>query len=156
MPEGCSSSVVGKSGVRAAFVGRSGSKADLPRERLGQLGPEALSDTELVALVLRTGGRGADSLALARAVLHRCGGLRGAARAPVRELGGSPGMGPAKTASLRAACEIGRRIAARRLSVGDPIRSPDDVHRHLYERLRDADRECFITLLLDGRQRMGE
>lgn len=87
-------------------------------------------------------------------MLRRCGGLRNAGRAPVRELSAAPGMGPVKTASLRAAFEIGRRIAAKRLSVGDPIRSPDDVHRHFYERLRDAERECFITLLLDGRQRV--
>lgn len=130
------------------------SGADLPRERLRQLGPEALSDAELVALLLRTGGRGADSLEVARGMLRRCGGLRNAGRAPVRELSAAPGMGPVKTASLRAAFEIGRRIAAKRLSVGDPIRSPDDVHRHFYERLRDAERECFITLLLDGRQRV--
>jgi DNA repair protein RadC len=152
--ESCSARAAEKWEVEQAPIVASALKADLPRERLRRLGPDALSDAELVALVLRTGGRSADALEVARDVVHRCGGLRGAGRAAPRELSASVGMGPAKAASLRAAFEIGRRIAAQRLSIGDPIRTPDDVHRHFYERLRDAERECFITLLLDGRQRV--
>jgi DNA repair protein RadC len=127
---------------------------DLPRERLRDLGPAALSDAELVALLLRTGGGGGDSVTVARGLLRRSGGLREAGRAPACELAAAPGVGPAKAASLRAAFEIGRRVASQRLSIGDAIRSPTDVHRHFYERLRLAERECFITLLLDGRQRV--
>jgi DNA repair protein RadC len=130
------------------------SEADLPRERLSRLGPDALSDAELVALLLRTGGRGSDSLAVAQGMLRRCGGLRSAGCAPTLELLAAPGIGPAKLASLQAAFEIGRRIAAQRLSIGDPIRTPDDVYRHFYQRLRSAERECFLILLLDGRQRI--
>ncbi len=150
----CVEKCVEKCLVETTCLGVPGPRTDLPRERLRQLGPEALSDAELVALVLRTGGRGADSLEVARRVLRRCGGLRAAARAAVLELSTTSGVGLAKAASLRAAFEIGRRIAAQRLSIGDPIRSPDDVHRHFFERLRDAERECFITLLMDCRKRM--
>jgi DNA repair protein RadC len=63
-------------------------------------------------------------------------------------------MGTAKTASVLAALEIGRRVAARRLHAGELIRSPADIHRHFYERLRDSLQESFIAVLLDGRHRI--
>ena len=140
--------------TRALRADRREPRADLPRERLRDLGPAALSDAELIALLLRTGGGGVGCVEVAHGLLRRNGGLRAAGRAPARELAAAPGVGPAKAASLRAAFEIGRRVATQRLSIGDPIRSPSDVHRHFYERLRLAEQECFITLLLDGRQRV--
>jgi len=130
------------------------SAADRPRERLESLGSEALSDAELLALLLRTGGRDGDALELARALLARCGGLRGVARVAPSELCNASGIGPAKVATLRAAVEIGRRISSRRLRVGQPIRSPADVHRHFYERLRDSRHERFLAVLLDSRHRV--
>jgi len=69
---------------------------DRPRERLDAVGSEALSDAELVALLLRTGGRGADAHAVAARLLERPGGLLGLARASRRELSAVPGVGPAK------------------------------------------------------------
>jgi DNA repair protein RadC len=127
---------------------------DRPRERLGALGAAVLSDFELLALVLRTGGRGADALDVSRGLLEQCGGLRGLARAGRSRLGEVGGMGPAKVASLEAAFELGRRLAATRLRTGDSIRGPEDVHRHFHQRLRDARHECFLALLLDGRHRV--
>ena len=108
-----------------------------PRERLAALGPAALSDAELVALLLRTGARGADAVSLSRRLLSGCGGLRGMARSAEGKFRRFPGMGPGKTASLIAAFEISRRLAAHRLAAGDSIRSPEDVHRHFYPRLQD-------------------
>ena len=125
-----------------------------PRERLAALGPEALGDAELVALLLRTGSRGADAVSLSRRLLSGCDGLRGMARSAEGEFRRFPGMGPGKTASLIAAFEISRRLAAHRLAAGDSIRSPEDVHRHFYPRLRDHLRECFVAVLLDGRHRV--
>lgn len=132
---------------------RVGIGRDRPRERLESLGPEALSDAELVALLLRTGTRGRDALALARELLERHGGLQQLARAgaPGR---GLPGLGPAKSAALRACVELGRRLAARRLGPGDALRSPADVHRHLHPHLRHVRQERFAVLLLDGRHRL--
>jgi DNA repair protein RadC len=127
---------------------------DGPRERLDRLGPESLSDVELIALLLRTGGAGRTALGLASALLGRHGGLHGLASAAGRELGRHAGIGPAKSATLIAALELGRRIAARRLRAGDPVRSPEDVFRHFHPRLRDAPSERFLLLLLDGRHRM--
>lgn len=125
-----------------------------PRERLDLLGPEALSDAELVALLLRTGERGADALGVAEELLARLGGLRGLAGAARRELRSVPGVGPVKGATLEASLELGRRLATRRLRVGDAVLGPEDVFRHFHARLRDAPHERFLVLLLDGRHRV--
>jgi DNA repair protein RadC len=123
------------------------------RERLRALGPEALDDVELLALLLRTGTRGRPAHALARALLE-AGGLHALARTLPSELERQPGVGPAKAASLIAALEIARRLAERRLANGDPIRGPEDVFRHFHARLRDMPHEQFHLLLLDGRHRV--
>jgi len=130
------------------------SPGDGPRERLTALGVEALSEAELIALLLRTGGGRRDALALAARLLQRHGGLSGLATAALPELAAEDGMGPAKSATLVAALELGRRFAVRRLRSGDPVRGPADVFRHFHPRLRDARHERFLLLLLDGRHRM--
>jgi DNA repair protein RadC len=125
-----------------------------PRERLETLGSVALSDAELLALLLRTGGPGVAVEQLAAVLLKRHEGISGLARAAPGELRATPGVGPAKSASLLAALELGRRLATRRLRAGDVIRDPADVHRHFHPRLRDASCEHFLVLLLDGRHRV--
>ncbi len=127
---------------------------DRPRERLRQLGPEALSDAELLALLLRTGTRRGDALALATGLLDQHGGLAGLARLGGREIETATGVGPAKSAAVGASLEIGRRVAARRLPVGAAIRSPEDVYRHFHPSLRFASCERFLVLLLNGRHRL--
>jgi DNA repair protein RadC len=127
---------------------------DRPRERLFQLGPEALTDTELLALLLRTGGGGESALETAARVLAEHAGLAGLARCEAHELMRCRGLGPAKAASIHASLEMGRRVAGRRLQEGTPIRDPADVFRHFHPRLRDAQQECFLVLLLDGRHRL--
>lgn len=127
---------------------------DGPRERLATLGPEALSDAELIALLLRTGDGRRDALALAAGLLNRHGGLAGLAAAGTAELACGEGVGPVKSATLVAALELGRRFATRRLRSGDPVRGPADVFRHFHARLRDARHERFLLVLLDGRHRM--
>ncbi len=128
--------------------------ADRPRERLEQKGARALADAELLALVLRTGDRKRDAWTIARIALDRFGGLDGLAAATGRALEATPGLGPAKAASLRAAIELARRIVDEPLERGQPIRSPADVQRHFRGRLRDHHRESFHVLLLDGRHRL--
>jgi DNA repair protein RadC len=138
----------------ASHAGSDPNHTDRPRERLTRFGAEALSDAELLALVLRTGDRRRDSLALARELLTRHGGLRGLARATGPELRAADGVGPVKGASLLAALEIGRRVASRELQPGEPIRSPADLWQHFGARLRDASHEQFLVVLLDGRHRV--
>ncbi len=127
---------------------------DAPRERLASLGAEALSDAELVALLLRSGSARLSARDIAQALLRRHGGLRGLARAPLADLRGQRGVAEAKAATLQAAFELGRRLASRRLRPGDAIRSPADVHRHFQPLLRDAPHERFLVVLLDGRHRV--
>jgi DNA repair protein RadC len=127
---------------------------DRPRERLENVGAEALSDAELLALLLRTGGSGEDAREVAARLLARCRGLAGLARTGARELAEIRGIGPAKSASLLAAIELSRRLATRRLTAGSAIRGPDDVYRHFHPVLRDAVHERFVVVLLDGRHRV--
>ncbi len=129
-------------------------RADRPRERLRRLGPAALSDAEVVALVLRTGDRARDAPTLSRSILERFGGLSGLAATSGHALEVEPGLGPAKVASLLASVELGRRVGHRRLERGRPIRNPIDVQRHFAPGLAAARRESFHVLLLDGRHRL--
>jgi DNA repair protein RadC len=124
-----------------------------PRERLLTHGAAALSNAELVALLLRTGARGRAAIDLARQLLD-AGGIAALAQAAPGELAAFAGVGPAKAASLLAAFEIGRRLAARPLPRGERIGSPQDVHRHFHARLRDARAEEFHIVLLDARHRV--
>ncbi len=127
---------------------------DQPRERLNRLGVDSLSDAELLALVIRTGQSGENALALAAGLLKRWGGLQLLSEAVPGDLCSLPGLGPAKSASLVAAAELGRRLASRRLERGDRIRGPEDVYDHFYQRIRSWRREHFMLLLLDGRHRV--
>lgn len=130
------------------------SRRDRPRERLLRLGGEALTDAELLAVLLQTGGSAGSALETAERALARHADLSGLCRASAEELVRSPGLGPARAAALRAAFELGRRIATRRLPEGTAVRDPADVFRHFHARLRDAARERFVCLLLDGRHRL--
>src|SRR5712692_2344587 len=82
-----------------------------PRERLEHFGSQALSLAELLAIILRTGTRGDNALELANKLLSKFGGLPGLVRADFRELCAEYGMGEAKSAQVKAALEIGRRLA---------------------------------------------
>ncbi len=113
-----------------------------------------LSDTELVALVLRTGVAGVSSTELAERLLVRFGGLEGLCAAGDVDLLASPGLGPAKLATLRAAEELGRRIVRRPLRTGAHIGSPKDVYEHFAPTLRGLRQEVFCVLLLDSRHRL--
>jgi DNA repair protein RadC len=127
---------------------------DRPRERLEASGSGALSDAELIALVLRTGDRHNDALVVASELLNRHGGLRRISQANGAELARSPGIGPAKSASILAALEIGRRIERRKLVAGTAMRGPVDIFRHFQPNLRDLRQERFAVVLLDARHRV--
>ncbi|MEZ4215703.1 MAG: DNA repair protein RadC [Myxococcota bacterium] len=130
------------------------SEPDRPRERMHSLGARSLSNAELVALVLRSGARGRDALSIAQEVLRAVDGVDGLARASAAALARLDGLGPATAGSLSAAIELGRRVASRPVQAGHVLRGPEDVHLHFAPRLRDAARERFLVLLLDGRHRV--
>lgn len=127
---------------------------DGPRERLEHIGLSFLSDAELLALIVRTGTRDADAMMLSRSLLSDVGGLVGLSEISLRELSAHRGMGPAKSASVLASRELGRRLAESRLERGARIRSADDVYGHFVQRMRWRQQEEFAVLLLDGRNQV--
>lgn len=120
-----------------------------PRERLYQFGPEALSNREILAILLRTGSKGENVLELAERMLTEAGGLSGLARLSVYELEQAHGMGPAKAAQVKAALELGRRSVSADPLTRPVINSPADVADMVMEEMRNLDREHFRIMLLN-------
>jgi DNA repair protein RadC len=125
-----------------------------PRERLLDFGPKALSDSELIAVLLRTGRRGRGAVDTAQDLLAEVGGLASLARMQVAELTRRPGFGPAKAATLVAALELGHRLTGAELRQGARLDQPEAVARYLVQRLQGNRREVFGFLGLDGRHRL--
>lgn len=133
---------------------RDGSDDDRPRERLERAGIDSLSDVELLALLLRTGHRGASALDLARRLHARYGGVVELAAASPHELALVAGIGPAHAAAICAAVALGRRADGRSLATGDRIGASVDVFRHFRARLAGLPQERFYVVLLDGKGRV--
>lgn len=124
-----------------------------PRERLLGGGPEALTERELVALVLRNGAVGVSALDLAAELLAEHGGLAALAAARPEELAARRGVGPAKAAALVAAFELGRRAG---VSAEAPVtrRSAEDVAKVAQGELAGARRERVLVLVCDAANRL--
>lgn len=125
---------------------------DRPRERLLSLGPGALSDAELLALVINTGVPGETALDLARRLLATVG-LRNLINSPIEEISGWPGIGPAKAARIQAALELGRRLgnaAQPRPVVGGPKDAADQVMNSM----RHLEQENFRILILNTKNQV--
>ena len=114
-----------------------------PRERLLALGPQPLSDAELLAIVLGSGAVGLNVVDVAQALLARSGGLGGLARASLEELRAERGVGPARGAAVLAALEIGRRSVGERPARGRRLASAAEVWTHLRARLGPSPVEEF-------------
>jgi DNA repair protein RadC len=125
---------------------------DRPRERLVARGSGALSEQELLALVLRSGTRGVSATDLASALLAEFGGLRGLASARPEELARRAGVGLAKASSLVAAFELGRR--ADHPDETTIIRSAEDVARVARRELDGQRRERVLVLVCDSANRL--
>jgi DNA repair protein RadC len=127
-----------------------------PRERLQHFGPQALSVAELLAIVLRIGTRGDNALELANKLLSKYGGLPGLVRADFRELCAEHGMGEAKSAQVKAALEIGRRLALVQADTRYKIRTPADAANLVMLDLAYLDTEQMRILLLDAKGQLVE
>lgn len=125
-----------------------------PRERLLTFGAERLTNAELLAILLRTGGQGRSALDVANRLLVRFEGLVGLLDADSRELMQEPGVGPAKAAQILAALELGRRVQRAGVERTVAILSPRDVAAHLMDRLRFLQKEHFVVLHLDTKHRV--
>lgn len=125
-----------------------------PRERLARVGEGALSTAELLAIILRTGVGGESVLDMATRLLSSYGGLSGLARASVPELMAEKGLAEAKTAQLKAALELGRRMLSVSPEDRFVIRSPTDVAQLLMAEMAHLEQEHFRVLYLDTRNRL--
>lgn len=125
-----------------------------PRERMALVGEGALSTAELLAIILRTGVDGESALDMARRLLISYGGLTGLARASFAELRAERGLGNAKTAQLKAALELGRRMLLAAPEDRLVVRSPSDVAQLLMAEMSHLDQENFRVLYLDTRNHL--
>lgn len=122
---------------------------DRPRERLARLGPEALRDAELMAILFRTGPKAVGAVALADQVLAHFGNLRSLAHASLEELQQVKGLGHAKSVEIKAGLELGKRLAAYSGRDRTRIRGAEDVANLLMVQFKDYENEHFKCLLLN-------
>ena len=125
-----------------------------PREKLLALGPAALADTELVALLLRTGMKGTSVLSLAQHLLDGFGGLAGLLQSAPQDLKRIKGLGPAKRAEIGAVLEIARRSMAQELQAAPVFEAPERVKAFLRLQLDGLGHEVFVVLFLDAQHRL--
>jgi DNA repair protein RadC len=125
--------------------------AERPRERLLAQGPEALSDAQLIAILLRVGRPDASAVAVAMDILNGNGGLQGLVHRGIEELCRIPGIGPAKAAQIKAGIELGKRALTVPLASGVSVKASEDLFRHYYPLMRDLRREIFKIVLLDAK-----
>ncbi len=137
-----------------AYPGRKPTIKDMPeterpRERLLEAGEERLSNTELLAIILRSGSRQATALDLAGRLLSEFGSFRRLDECTAGELMRVHGIGPAKAAQVKAALAIARRYASERIPTGTRVTGSDQLFRHMREKFAGQKKEQFYTLMLD-------
>jgi DNA repair protein RadC len=127
---------------------------DRPREKLLRHGVSALGDNELVAVLLGSGRRGTDALAIANELLAARGGAHGLVRSTCDDLARIPGIGPVKAAQIVAAVELGRRTLAHGPSARVQLRTPRDAAAYLLPPFGSRPVEQFGVVLLDTKHRV--
>jgi len=125
-----------------------------PRERLQHYGAGSLSTAELLAIILRTGIRGENVVAMAQRLLATYGGLAGLARADFGELCQEHGLSVAKVAQLKAALELGRRLLVAAPEERPQVRSPADAANLLMLEMGLLEQEHLRVMLLDSKNRV--
>jgi DNA repair protein RadC len=126
----------------------------LPREKLLARGPQALGDSELIALLLRTGIQGKNVLVLAQEVLDTFGGLSGLLNASAQDLARIKGLGPAKRTELVAVLELARRVLAEQLAAKPTIESPQQLLDYVRLHLGSKPYEVFAVLFFNVQQEL--
>lgn len=125
-----------------------------PRERMIQLGAAALSNAELLAILLRTGTSSQSSLHLAQHVLAQTGGLSGLTDSTIESLVQLKGVGPAKAVQILAGVELGRRISRTIPEERVTIRSPQDAAQYVMDEMQYLKQEHFVCLYLDTKNQV--
>ncbi len=125
-----------------------------PREKLLERGAAALSDAEILAILLGSGRKGRSALDVARDLLQSFGSLRQLVGADRAQFCACAGLGPARYAQVQAAAELSRRQLSESLHAGPLLASPKATRDYLTARLRALEHEVFCCLYLDKRQRL--
>lgn len=125
-----------------------------PRDKMQERGAMALSDAELLAVLLQCGYRDRNAVDMARDLLARFGGVSGVVAAGRSQLLACPGIGAARYALLQAAVELARRQALQGLEEGDVLSSPAQTRRFLQHHLGGHSREVFTCIFLDNQHRV--
>ena len=128
-------------------------EGDRPREKLARLGAGALSEAELIAILLRVGMKGVNAVELARQILLKYGSLGALARCSVAELAKVKGIGLAKAVQLAAAFGLGQRLAFETISA-QPMDRPELIHQLLGAEMRTLERESLRVVLLDTKSHL--
>ena|SRR5450830_608546 len=128
--------------------------SERPREKLLELGVEALSDAELLAIFLRVGVTGKSAVDLARDLLTQFGSLNGIFASQLSELTQVHGIGSSKYVQLQAIFEMSRRALNEQMQVKDILSSPQQVRDYLCLKLGNLMREVFVVLFLDAHYRI--
>ncbi|MEW5828442.1 MAG: DNA repair protein RadC [Chloroflexota bacterium] len=129
---------------------------DRPRERLAALGPQALSNAELIAILLRVGVRGENAVQVGQRLLNTFGGLAGLHRALIEDLKRQHGLGEAKAAQIKAAIELGRRLTLESPESRPTINSPADAAALVQYEMSALEQEHLRVMLLDIRNHVLE
>ena len=125
-----------------------------PREKLLSKGAESLSDSELLAIFLRTGVKGCSAIELAAQLINDFGSLRGLFNASEEQFTQGKGLGRAKYVQLQAVLEMSSRYLSELMVRHDAFTSTQDTARYLRSKLRDKVRETFVVLFLDNQHRL--
>ena len=130
------------------------SASERPRERLAELGPQALSNAELIAILLRVGIEGENSVQMGQRLLQDMGGLHGLHRASVLEISQQYGMGLAKAAQIKAAIELGIRLRLEVPEERPSINSPADAAALVQYEMSALPQEHLWVINLDTRNKV--
>ena len=125
-----------------------------PREKLLARGPGALSDAELLALLLRTGLPGKNALQMGQELISTFGGVSGLLNTPAEALKKIKGLGPAKRAEIVAVLELARRALACQLQEKTIFSNPQAIRDYLQLQLGSREHEVFAVLFLDASHRL--
>lgn len=130
------------------------STSDRPRERLAELGAQALSNAELIAILLRVGIEGENAVQMGQRLVQDLGGLHGLHRASVVELASQRGLGTAKAAQIKAAIELGMRIHTLVPEERTCVQSPGDAAALVQYEMSALQQEHLRVINLDTRNRL--
>jgi DNA repair protein RadC len=128
---------------------------DRPREKMARLGPQALTDAELLAILVGSGSPKEDAVSLMKRILSNCNNnLNTLGKKSIDDLCSFNGVGPAKAITILAACELGKRRQQEKPEERPDLGTATRIYRHMHPLLQDLDVEEFWVLLLNQHYRL--